>query len=108
MLNHIHLLVRSSDMSEFLRDFKKHTALELFKNLKATEPKVAELFKTSEDKFCVWEKTNLPQLIQSDKFFKQKLNYIEENPVRKNYVLKPQYWLHSSANSESNIKVVHF
>ncbi len=104
MLNHIHLLVQSSDVSGFLRDFKKYTALELFKNIKKTEPRVADLF-MRDDRFSIWQKTNMPQLIESEKFFIQKKNYIEENPVRKNYVLSPEHWVHSSANPRTPIVI---
>jgi len=41
MLNHIHLIIESLDVSGFLRDFKKYTATELMKNLQKYEPQFA-------------------------------------------------------------------
>ena len=103
MLNHIHLLVESPDVSGFLRDFKKHTSFELMKNMQKTEPTVAELFKGEGDKYSIWQKTNMPKLVETEKFFAQKKEYIEFNPVRKNYVELPEHWVHSSASSNSPI-----
>ncbi|MBN2134676.1 MAG: transposase [Acidobacteria bacterium] len=53
MINHIHLIVQSPDVSGFLRDFKKHTSLEIMKNLRATEPSVARLFEGENGKFNI-------------------------------------------------------
>ena len=83
MTNHIHLIIKSLDVSGFIRDFKKHTAYELMKNLKISEPELVQLFKNSDGHYSIWEKTNMPKMIESEDFFLQKKNYIEENPVRK-------------------------
>jgi putative transposase len=82
MTNHIHLIIKSLDVSGFLRDFKKHTAYELMKNIKINEPELVRFFKNN-DHYSIWEKTNMPKMIESEDFFLQKKNYIEENPVRK-------------------------
>lgn len=47
----------------------------------------------------------MPKLIKSEEYFFQKVNYIHENPVRKQYVDAPKYWKWSSANPESAIKI---
>ncbi len=44
MLNHIHLIVSSSDVSGFVCDFKKFTSKEFRKNIESTEPNVLKLF----------------------------------------------------------------
>ena len=75
------------------------------KNLERTEPKVADLFILEEGRYQIWEKTNMPVLLESEKVFLQKQQYIEYNPVRKNYVELPENWLNSSANSHSPIKI---
>ncbi|MEA3322866.1 MAG: transposase [Patescibacteria group bacterium] len=104
MLNHIHLIVQSADVSGFVRDFKRFTSSELHKNLQKTEPSVLELFMV-DDKYQFWQKTNMPKLIETVNFFENKLEYIHNNPVRKNYVLEPKYWYWSSANSLCELKV---
>lgn len=35
----------------------------------------------------------------SESFYKQKLNYIYNNPVKKGFVSKPEDWLYSSARN---------
>lgn len=104
MLNHIHLIVCAPDMIAFVRDFKKFTSNEIQKNIIATEPDILKLF-LADNKFEFWQKTNMPENIESDKFFLQKANYIHNNPVRKQYVASLEHWLWSSANPESMIKV---
>jgi len=97
MNNHIHLIVKSPDVSGFVRDFKKYTAFELMKNLQKTEPEMAMFFALSNGKYCIWEKTNMPKMIETEEFYFQKKEYIEQNPVRKNYVAAPEDWPYSSA-----------
>ena len=52
-----------------------------------------------------WNKTNMPELIVSEKFFLQKLNYIHENPLKRNYIMKSEDWYWSSANKNCELKV---
>ncbi|MCK5475265.1 MAG: transposase [Candidatus Pacebacteria bacterium] len=104
MLNHIHLIASSSDMIAFVRDFKKFTSKEILKNIIATEPSILKLFQIGENKYEFWQKTNMPKQIESEKYFLQKVNYIQENPVRKQYVTDPAHWHWSSANPQSIIR----
>lgn len=97
MLNHIHLIVQSVDVGGFLRDFKRFTAREIMKNITATEPGLLHLFESDQKHYEFWEKTNMPILIETHKFFHQKLDYIHDNPVVKEYVSTPEYWYWSSA-----------
>ncbi len=97
MLNHLHLIASAFDLIGTIRDFKTFTSKELAKNIIATEPNILKLFQ--EDKGChIWQNTNFPELIQSEKFLNQKIEYIHNNPARKQYVEKPEYWFWSSAN----------
>ncbi|HSQ97585.1 MAG TPA: hypothetical protein VLL98_02585 [Rickettsiales bacterium] len=105
MLNHIHLIVYSENVANFVRDFKKFTSKEIKKNIIQNEPKVLDLFlnKTTKE-YNFWQETNQPKIIENEKYFLQKLKYIYNNPVRKSYVLRPENWKWSSANNESEIK----
>lgn len=98
MINHIHLLIQSEDVSGFIRDFKRYTAREIMKNIVATEPGLADLFYKDKGYYEFWAKTNMPIFIESDRFFHQKLDYIHDNPVRKEYVDNPESWRYSSAS----------
>jgi REP element-mobilizing transposase RayT len=105
MLNHIHLLFFSPDTSGFLCDFKKFTSKRIKENIIATEPNILPIFTTQEGKYQLWQLTNMPVIIESEKVFKQKLEYIHYNPVKKQYVEKPEYWYWSSANPNCPIPI---
>lgn len=105
MLNHIHMIVKSPDVSGFLRDFKQFTSRMMIKNIAENEPNVLELFKIGDNNYRFWKDDNKPKLIEDKKFAMQKVNYIHNNPVKKGYVLAPEHWAWSSANPYSQIKI---
>lgn len=107
MLNHVHLICSSPDMAGFVRDFKKFTTRELKKNIETTEPNVLKLFFDEEGKYQFWQGTNMPLPIVTEEFLLQKMQYIHLNPVRKQYVAKPEHWYWSSANPRCVLKVSH-
>jgi putative transposase len=103
MINHMHVIASSPDMIGFVRDYKKHTSKEIQNNIIATEPNVLNLFRLGNGKYEVWSKTNMPKMIENEEYLIQKMKYIHENPVRRQYVKKPEDWVWSSANPESDI-----
>jgi len=105
MLNHMHLIVQSPDVAGFVRDFKKHTAREIMKNIQKKEPELERHFMNEEGRYQIWKKTNMPILIKSEKGLGQKWQYIEANPVKKRYVFTPEHWWYSSANPQSPVRV---
>jgi REP element-mobilizing transposase RayT len=105
MINHIHIISSSPDMIGFVRDFKKYTSKEIQNNIIATEPNVLNLFRLGNGTYEVWSKTNMPKMIENEGYLIQKINYIHENPVRRQYVKKPEDWVWSSANPDSDIVV---
>lgn len=108
MTNHLHLLAQADDgykLSQIISDFKKHTTREIFKLL-ATDNRryILTLIKNSFSKKegynnQIWQRENYPEFIESEKFLNQKIRYIHMNPVVKQYVGKPEDWLHSSAKN---------
>lgn len=98
MINHIHLIVQSDDVSKLLRDFKTVTSKELQKNITATEPNVLDIFIDEDGKYQLWQPKNMPKAIEANSFFEQKVQYITDNLVRKTYVNNPEDWKWSSAN----------
>ncbi|WP_295429828.1 transposase [uncultured Thiodictyon sp.] len=105
MLNHIHLIVTSPDLTGFLRDFKRFTSKQLKENIAATEPGVLKLFVDDAGTYRLWMDTNAPKKIENPDFYVQKLNYVHENPVRKGYVARAEHWVWSSANPDSPLEV---
>jgi putative transposase len=85
MLNHIHLIATSSDMAGLLRDFKRFIPVKFKGNLEITEPSVLKLFLDENGKYRFWKDTNAAKKIEPPSFYRQMLNYIHENPVRKGY-----------------------
>lgn len=107
MLNHIHLIFQIEDSINFLRSFKSYTSHQLKENIQSTEPNVLKIFKFK-DGYHIWRKNNFPELIQSEDFFFQKVKYIEDNPVKKEYVYNPEDWKYSSANVIKLLNVTRF
>jgi REP element-mobilizing transposase RayT len=105
MLNHLHLIVTSPDMSGFVRDFKRFTSMRLRENLSQHEPKVLGLFIDEAGNYQLWQPTNAPHKIENQRFYLQKLNYIHDNPLRKSYVTRPEHWYWSSAHPDSPLAV---
>ena len=105
MINHMHIISSSPDMIGFIRDYKKYTSKEIQNNIIATEPNVLTLFHLGSGKYEVWARTNMPKMIENEAYLLQKMEYIHENPVRRQYVKTPEDWLWSSANPESEIVV---
>ncbi len=97
MTNHLHFIASAPDLGGVLRDMKRHLSKTFHANILATEPQVLKVFEKDET-FEFWEKTNFPKLIESEKFFEQKVNYIHFNPVKKQYVHAPEDWRWSSAS----------
>jgi len=105
MINHLHLLVYSEDVIGFVRDFKSFTSREIIKNIRLTEPNALKLFETGENAYELWEKTNMPKLVATEDYFYQKLKYIHENPLKRNYVMKIEDWYWSSVNPYCRLKI---
>jgi len=92
MINHMHIIFQSSDSIGFVRDFKRWTSRLIKDDMEKTEPRALELFLNKDREYSFWQDTNAPKIIESEKFGLQKLQYIHMNPVRKDYVLSPEYW----------------
>jgi putative transposase len=79
MLNHIHLIVKSTDMIGFVRDFKTFTSKELKSNILTTEPNILKLFEEN-GKYQFWQKTNMPKLIAKEEFYTHRKIVFGNNP----------------------------
>lgn len=99
MLNHLHFIGTAPDMIAVIRDMKTFLAKALKKNVAETERNLLKLFE-KDGEFHFWKETNFPKVIESEEFLRQKIEYIESNPVRKQYVLYPEDWRWSSASKE--------
>ena len=113
MSNHIHLLARSSkdDLSEIIRDFKRHTSRHIVNSIRY-EPEsrrewMLKLFKHAASQhernqdYQLWTHDNHPVEIYSPEFTFQRINYIHQNPVRAGIVDEPHEYRYSSARDYS-------
>jgi putative transposase len=109
MPNHLHMIAAGSashPLTETLRDFKHYTAAQLIKTLQeenqtrtlAIFQHVAEIDERG-NSHKVWIEGNHPILVEDEHMFREKLNYLHDNPVRKGFVEQPEYWLYSSARN---------
>ncbi|MEK6692732.1 MAG: transposase [Nitrospirota bacterium] len=106
MPNHIHLVLwpdQKTAVSDFMRDFKKYTSVQIRKLLEQQEEigHLAMLRINAQGMrgqvFKLWQSRFDDLVLTNLKTIKTKINYIHENPVRKGLVLKPEDWFYSSA-----------
>ena len=104
--NHLHLVVSSDNLSDVIRDFKRHTAKEILVAARTGNKswllKQFELFKSAhkdESKHQVWQEGVHPQAIMTEDVLRQKIEYIHYNPVKAGLVDRPEYWRYSSARN---------
>ena len=103
--NHIHLIVSGENLTNTIKSFKMFTSKEIIKLLEIAEKGwlinqlhfYKKKYKLNSD-HQFWQEGSHSQLINSEKIFIQKAEYMHNNPVRKDYVEKPEFWKYSSAN----------
>jgi len=107
MTNHLHAILSSSkdDLSNIIRDFKKFTSTQIIEAIEQNgkESKSRWLLwllkqKTDAggDKKQLWQSGNHPEEIRTEKFYKQKMQYIHQNPVRAGWVRNEEVYEWSS------------
>ncbi|HRB37487.1 MAG: transposase [Bacteroidia bacterium] len=118
MPSHIHLIAKTEDdvsLSDMLRDFKSYTK-QIIKMIEesATESRREWLLYMFEFygnknahnvKYQFWEQHNHAFDLFSNKFIDQKVNYIHNNPVEARIVTEPHFYVYSSANQFTDLKL---
>ena len=113
MTNHLHMIVDTSgtaSIGDVLRDFKKFTSKGIVKAIQENEQESRQewllnrfRFRAANEKkitnFKFWQDDNYVENIVSYDFYRQKLNYIHENPVRQEIVARAEDYLYSSARN---------
>jgi len=113
MPSHVHLIVRSEMqlLGTIVRDIKKYTAFQITQNLAKDIENKHHLTTFSEKAkgirriklHKVWQDGFHPEVIHSNRFFYQKLNYIHQNPVEARMVKSPEEYLYSSARNYAEL-----
>lgn len=114
MTNHLHLIAGVSKpdttIGDLLRDFKKFTNKIIVKAIQDNDRESRKewlldrcWFRGANDSkitnYKLWQEGNHVETIHSYDFFKQKLDYIHNNPVRQEIVERPEEYLYSSARN---------
>ncbi len=105
MPNHFHAVVQASELSRVMADLKKFTARRLIEQLKIERKDwLLEILRESRlrhkhaSKYQVWQEGFHPQALYSDETIRQKLDYLQNNPVLAGFVAAPEHWRYSSAH----------
>jgi len=110
MPSHLHMIVSTvgDSLENIFRDFKKFTSREVaawaegvFESrrewmLPVFSAKADELMRVK--RYKVWQDGNHPILLSKERFTRQKMDYIHNNPVAEEYVGEADHWLYSSAS----------
>ena len=103
MPNHIHLIIyfhNENNLSNYMRDFKKYTASVIRRMLQKDEESSlieAIQFELKEQKFKIWMDRFDDLYINQRETLETKIEYIHNNPVKKNMVGRPEDYYWSSA-----------
>ena len=102
MDNHIHIIWQGTKMYSLKHtqlSFMKYTAQQIKFDLEKNHPNVLPYFivEAKDRKYQFWERNALSVDIMSSEVFKQKLNYIHNNPVKAGLCLNEIDYEYSSA-----------
>jgi REP element-mobilizing transposase RayT len=111
MSTHVHAVLwpdEEINLSDVIRDFKRYTSRKISQEAERQDRKEFILaFKTARNKnraqdvstYQVWQEGSHPEAIFTEKFAKQKIDYIHLNPIRAGMVKAADEWHYSSARA---------
>ena len=106
MPTHLHAILFDADFSSFrlrstLADLRKYTGRRLVdhcaKHMPAWFIMTLQTSAGQDRKHQFWQSGTHPEAIYSETFWRQKMDYIHDNPCRKGLVKEPHHWRYSSA-----------
>lgn len=106
MPNHVHIVLwppRDASISDFMRDFKKYTSVQVRRILELQGEKgLLETLRRNAKGgkgqiFKLWQSRFDDLVLTEAETLKLKIDYVHENPVRSGLVSKAEDWLYSSA-----------
>ena len=116
MQSHLHILCRADaniSLTEIMRDFKKYTSKKIIQTI-IEEPEsrrewLLNYFKKScehlsrKQEYKVWQDGYHAEEVFSNKWIKEKINYIHQNPVKERIVTESENYYFSSARNYSDL-----
>ena len=116
MSNHIHMICQADEgrvLCDIMRDFKKHTSKQIVRNIieypESRRRWMLDIFKKAcshlnrNQTYKVWQNGYHAEIVFSDWFLIQKLNYIHNNPVAAQIVEQATEYIFSSAKNYANM-----
>ena len=117
MGSHLHLLCKTTDgivLSDVMRDFKKFTSKKIIHTI-INEPAsrrewMLAYFQRScehlkrEQQYKVWQDGYHAEIVETNWFIRQKVNYIHGNPVKDKIVALPEDYYFSSARNYAGLE----
>ena len=102
MVNHIHFVIyfeTESRLSDYMRDFKKYTSLQIREYLQENYPEKLNgmSYEYRKQKFKLWEDRFDEVHLYTRKVCEIKIDYIHNNPVEAGLVTRPENYKYSSA-----------
>ncbi len=106
MKNHFHIICKADNLSNVIRSIKSYSAKKIIEKFKENNKyDILEKFKLKNcDKYQIWQEGFHPKEIINNEEFKQKIEYIHNNPVNGNYCTNSTDWKYSSASFYKNEK----
>ena len=116
MSSHIHLLCKATEgfiLSDVIRDFKKFASKKIIQLIQNEPESRREWMLDYFEKACkhlkrkqqykVWQNGYHAEIVESNWFIKQKVNYIHNNPVMEKIVTSPEDYYFSSARNYAEL-----
>nr|WP_236023865.1 transposase [Flavobacterium flabelliforme] len=117
MHSHIHLICKATNgfiLSDVMRDFKRCTSKKIIQTIMDDPESRREWLLSYFEKVCedltrnqsykVWQHGYHAEIIETNWFIKQKINYIHNNPVKDKIVTLPEVYYFSSARNYANLE----
>lgn len=103
MENHIHLIASAANLAKEIKNFKSLTARSIIDLLQENHSshllnqlKCYKLKHKKAQEYQVWQEGFHPQAILNEEIFRQKLDYIYNNPVKRGDIDDPAHWQYSN------------
>ena len=117
MSSHLHIICKGTVgfvLSDILRDFKKFTSKQIIKTItefpESRREWMLQYFKEAcshlkrDQKYKVWQDGYHAEIVATNWFIKQKVNYIHNNPVVERIVTLPEDYYFSSARNYARLE----
>ena len=111
--NHLHFVAQAPRLDKCISSFKSFTARKLIDYLQAqnmqrflTRLRFAKCAHKEDREYQFWQEGVHAEMVSSEDIMREKLSYIHENPIKRGYVNRAEYWRYSSASNYEGLEGV--